>query len=257
MIKTILLPDDKPLFGARLAENQYSKNLVGFWPFRKAGKLVDYARGNNGLITGATWTGQGLFFDGSSYVTATQPTTTTGVTIIARVRRTSDDYTKHRGIIGGDGFPLEYLMRIVSSTGVFGLLVDTSGGLLSVSDSVLPLNEWIFLTCTYDGIDGKIYRDGVFSASSSVSGTIVQHAIDLRIGSWRDSFTEYFIGDISYVAIYNRALNASQIKDLYRDPWLPFKKDRIIFAPTAVTGAVRLIDGGLIGSGLIGGRLIA
>ncbi len=111
-----------------------------------------------------------------------------------------------------------------------------------------------FYVSVFDGANLKVFVDGVEIGSQADIGAADSNTF--MIGA-TTAGGQQWKGAIKSTSIYNRALNASQIKDLYRDPWLPFKQDRIIFAPTAVTGAVRLIDGGLIGSGLIGDRLIA
>ena len=66
----IYLPQ-KPNFGAQLRIGHWStKGLVGFWPFRKAGNLVDFTPNkNHGTLNGPTWVGDGLSFDGSDKIT--------------------------------------------------------------------------------------------------------------------------------------------------------------------------------------------
>ena len=62
---------NKPNLFAQLRTGHWSTNgLVGYYPFTRAGNLVDFSpNGNHGVITGATWSGEGLGFDGNDYVT--------------------------------------------------------------------------------------------------------------------------------------------------------------------------------------------
>ena len=265
MIKNIILPDGKPLFGAQLAENQYSKNLVGIWPFREAGNLVDYSHlRNHGVITGATWAGQGLSFDGSlDYVDMGNVLAGDVRTVIVRFKLNNvvGRHMLASKWLSTDG-NREWLFEtnsanlrcFASNTGGFVVGFVADGGTTLVAD------RWYTaaVVMDVDNTNCTLYLDGDEDGSdSSFAPDIFTGIGPLSIGS-ESKVANFMVGDISYTSIYNRALSGAEIEALFISPWLPLQQDRIIFAPTAaVTGAVRLIDGGLIGSGLIGGRLIA
>ncbi len=263
----MILPDDKPLFGSLLAANQYSKGLVGFWPFREAGNLVDYS-GNkkNGVITGPTWRGQGLIWTGTNGEKVDIPTAagSTGdltgqVTFIVRHKPTSA--TQLGSLIGRDNEQAWLYMN----AGAYRLRINTSAD--DQNHTVGTGTNLVTLAMTFDDVSGEVawYEDGVqVQLDTGEASNMVSSSNSWIIGEDpRDSSGIPYDGLIEYVALYNRALNASEIKDLFIDPWLPIHQSQAVrmailsgVAAPAV-GAVRLINGGLVNSGLIGGRLIA
>lgn len=264
----ILLPDDKPLFGSLLAPNQYAKGLVGFWPFREAGNLVDYSGNeNDGAITSATWRGQGLNFNGSSdeVVVPGAPFNNILDTITVCAWVVSDDGTRgdivtHWGVDNDRHFDL--LQGVTASKFTFFIAkADTSLVNSGASTTAIVAGTRYFITGVYDGTDVIIYVNGIRENSSATTGQMDTSAVNMIIGS--NDASDFYAGDIEYTSIYNRALNDSEIKALSIDPWLPIYQSQAVrmailsggIAP--VTGAVRLINGGLVNSGLIGGRLIA
>ncbi len=75
------------------------------------------------------------------------------------------------------------------------------------------------LAGTYDGSFVKIYVDGVLENSVSASGSIVYAGtLNLWLGANQQpsQFTRRFKGLIDEVQIYNRALSASEIQQLYQ-----------------------------------------
>lgn len=58
------------------------------------------------------------------------------------------------------------------------------------------------------------YQDGVFASSTSASSGSTQKAVSLNVGRMPNG-GNYFIGQIDEVRIYNRALSAAEIADLY------------------------------------------
>jgi pimeloyl-ACP methyl ester carboxylesterase len=83
---------------------------------------------------------------------------------------------------------------------------------------VIPTNQWVHCVGTYDGTVQRLYINGVLVANTNVVGTV----------NWDDSFIAEgiggicpgygqpgFNGSIDDVRIYNRALSASEIQQLY------------------------------------------
>lgn len=131
----------------------------------------------------------------------------------------------------------EWYLSVVG-TNVFGsggahalhIQMNTSGGVTNrfrkEGRSSLPILKWSYVTMTYDGsstIGGiKLYvngveettdsqTDGTYVAMSNLGATVDIGAI-IRTNATFDSFAK---GKIDEVRIYNRALSASEIRQLY------------------------------------------
>jgi Concanavalin A-like lectin/glucanases superfamily/Bacterial TSP3 repeat len=76
----------------------------------------------------------------------------------------------------------------------------------------MPLNVWMHLAATFDGSTFRFYTNGVLAATGS--GTLgPTNNAPLEIGS--SGGCPYFDGLIDEVAIYSRALSASEIQGIY------------------------------------------
>jgi hypothetical protein len=75
---------------------------------------------------------------------------------------------------------------------------------------------WVHLVGTFDGANGKLYRNGELVATTA--GTVTSMVItngDWSIGSTGMGWKDYFSGAIDEPAIYNKALTAAQVKAHY------------------------------------------
>lgn len=73
---------------------------------------------------------------------------------------------------------------------------------------------WYHVVGTYDGSSQKIYVNGNLERTQSTSGTLVSSVSPVNLGR-RSSGDRRFTGDIDEVAIYDRALTASEISSRY------------------------------------------
>lgn len=94
-----------------------------------------------------------------------------------------------------------------------------SGGLGAGSyfQDDLQTNQWIFVTGVLDGANTHIYKNGVLRDSDPLSGYNINMgngSAPVRIGT-RD-MASYFQGSIDNVRVYNRALSATEINQLYQ-----------------------------------------
>ncbi|MCK5285930.1 MAG: LamG domain-containing protein, partial [Candidatus Pacebacteria bacterium] len=112
-----------------------------------------------------------------------------------------------------------YLFTTVSSGLSFGSYNGSSwDNVLDTSSGELTLNEWQYVVTTFKSNDqAVIYVNGQSVASKSVSGSMyIPTTHNIVIG--REAYPEgsqFFNGSISDVRIYNRALNTTEINDLY------------------------------------------
>ena len=90
--------------------------------------------------------------------------------------------------------------------------------------------KWVYLVGTYDGAKWNLYRNGdmVASAADSV-GSVKIDTAGWGIGASGEGWADNFTGAIDEVAIYGKALTASQIKTHYlgvsEGPRLEISKD--------------------------------
>jgi hypothetical protein len=82
--------------------------------------------------------------------------------------------------------------------------------IVSSSNSV-PLNEWTYVTGTYDGSYVRVYINDALNVSASNSGTIASSTDNLRIGAESISYKR-FNGTIDEVRIWNRNLSQAEIQ---------------------------------------------
>jgi Concanavalin A-like lectin/glucanases superfamily/Fibronectin type III domain len=176
--------------------------------------------GNDGVISGATWTtsarfGNALLFDGvdDSLTIADSPSLhlSGGMTLSAWVypaamqgslgpiiQKEVEAYDLHAGsgeeVLGPAG------------GGAFGGVGAHVLGL-----EAIPLNAWTYLAVTYDGAALRLYVNGAEVSSVSQTGALEVSANPLEIGGGTHG-SEYFAGQIDEVRVYNRALSSSEIQ---------------------------------------------
>ena len=178
-------------------------------------------KGNNGVISSATWTATGRFgkalaFNGtSSWVTVADSASldlTTGMTLEAWVYPTTT-MTGWRTVMMKEqpGADIYYLSANTDmnqpATGV------SIGGSIRQLDAgtTIPVNAWTHLTATYDGTTQRLYINGAQVASQAQTGSIAVSGSAMHIGG-NSVWGEYFQGLIDEVRIYNRALSPAEIQ---------------------------------------------
>jgi len=127
------------------------------------------------------------------------------------------------------------------------------------TDEVLQDGIWQLVTVTYDGTTARMYLDGKNIATASYTGGIQENSSGLTIGG----SAYYFNGNLDEARIYNRALSANEVQNLYQ--WAPgpvgyWKMDEASWINDCSTGSIQDSSGngynGLscpAGSGPVGG----
>jgi hypothetical protein len=77
---------------------------------------------------------------------------------------------------------------------------------------IVPKNTWVHYMCVYDGSTLKIYRNGELGNSSAVTGSITHTTNPLKIGTYGSTS---FDGKVDDMRVYNRALSAQEVQQLY------------------------------------------
>jgi PKD repeat protein len=204
-----------------------SSGLVAAYSFDEgSGTSVNdtSGKGNNGTISGATWTnsgryGKALVFDGvNNWVTVNDAASLdlpTGMTLEAWVYPTALIGGTTNGwrtvIMKEQSNQLIYSLNANSDANRPNSYVYTSSDLGVSGNAQLPLNTWTHLASTYDGAVLRLYVNGSQVGSRSLSGSIRASSYPLRIGG-NSVWGEFFAGRIDEVRIYNRALSVAEIQ---------------------------------------------
>ncbi len=138
----------------------------------------------------------------------------------------------HQTIFGGKGLGSANAQGGIAFTffGDIGTLyydIYDATGRASKTDGALGLddNAWHLIIGTWDGTNQTLYVDGkLISTGAGVAGSLDwTGSNDVLIGSGGDPATRYpFNGLIDDVRIYNRALSAIEVKDLFENPFASF-----------------------------------
>ena len=201
-----------------------TSGLVGYWPF--CGNANDASgNGNNGTVNGATLTtdrfgntNSAYSFNGSNSIDIGVNGFSTGnsqATLSGWVYIT----TNPAGVsyIVGYGDPAN--QGAVFATGVYGSagLFGTFSGAVydAISNINCPINSWNLVT-TVKEANGtiKIYLNATLIYTQTVATPLIGN-ISGRIGRAVWNSSEYWNGKIDDVAVWNRALTAAEIQQLY------------------------------------------
>ena len=201
--------------------------FVSWWKFDEGSGTTAYdsAGNNDGTIYGATWTtGQidgALSFDGDGdYVSL--PDLDFGSTLTISVWLYNEDATAYRqGIVTQGTNSNNFVSLGTGSTNQVVFFIKNSGTQNAAAESIaLEQNKWIHYVGVLNSTDILLYKNGVLnnSATQTVNPPIMTG--DTRIahddGIW-GSGDKYFSGTIDDVRIYNRALSAEEIWQLYQN----------------------------------------
>lgn len=211
-----------------LANLGLDPNLVAHWRLDEGGgdTAYDSAGDNDGtLVNGPSWaSGQingGLSFDGlNDYVDCGNDGSldiTDSITVAAWVKR--PNFQTHGTIAGktnGNSVTAGYGLFSYKEGLEFNFY---SGGWRRTKPRfTISANEWHYVVGTFDGNTAYLYVDGERKTSVAHVGTIAPAAgHPFNIGFWRSALPTYFKGKIDDVRIYDRALSAEEVQQLYKD----------------------------------------
>ena len=178
--------------------------------------------GNNGSVTGATWTtgksGGGLGFDGNDYVVKTNPSSgvkpSSEVAIAAWIKTSVTDTGGAEVVSMGDS----YALRVEKDGNIKFFYYNGSGYKSVRTTGVNVLNgAWHHIVGQKTGATLQIYVDGSSKISTSNTGTVrYTLGTGLFVGNHGNGGTTYdFKGSIDDVRIYNQALSNQEVLDLY------------------------------------------
>jgi hypothetical protein len=86
---------------------------------------------------------------------------------------------------------------------------------LTFEDGSLLTNTWSHFVYTHDNDSAKIYLNGDLVQSMAISGGLTYNTLPVRFGGRPSDGWHPFNGDLDDIGIWNRALTACEIQDLY------------------------------------------
>ena len=205
-------------------------SLVGNWRMNEGSgpTLVDNSGfGNNAQIFGSpSWSagvaGSQLNLSGTSQYgsvpDASSLDITTSITMAAWIR---PQVMKSQRILQKGTDVDGYLLNLLSTGKVSIEFNQISSSAYKLNSSALyPTNgtTWMHVAATYNGTTIKMYINGVENKSLNVTpAPINTNNLPLMIGSKNDGGSS-FSGGLDDVRVYNYALSASEVLDLYNNP---------------------------------------
>lgn len=225
--RTTYSPTGEVLSGGRLNRYGYeakeqelgfgkvpTNGLVSYYSFE--GGAFDEGVGNQGTITNATLTTgkvrDAYSFSGSSYVQVNDSNSldlTGNITLSAWIypRSVTQGY-----IVCKYG---AYMIQFLTTNQTQGGIWSGSSWKAFVSGTT-NLNTWSHVVFTYDKVTARLYVNGASVANFSNTSAIDVNANYLYIGAKNSTDrTRDFNGSVDEVGIWNRALTASEVTDLY------------------------------------------
>jgi len=206
------------IYSSALTQDQIRQN----YNFTKP----SYPNGFDGAFVGLTssdWNPDGYFFTNSGkYLNLGSDTAlnfTTNKTISVWVNPAGS--SGNRGIIGrfNNVSPYGWILKQASGNASFSFY-DSSGNGSATSTATIPINTWTHLSVTYDGSNLIFYKNGSVvstTATTAIPGSPSANTLIGRFYSNVNVVTYDFIGKISKVKMYDRALSASEITALYNE----------------------------------------
>lgn len=211
-------------------------SMLCLWPYEEGGGSSTIDRSGNGYtgtLTGCTWVagkyGSGLRFNGTSDVINSTKTITQAfpaLTLAAWVRldslsggqqilcRTSGSNTYSTS----GGFGLDYNAGVANQ---FGFHMNNGSDRRNGFGTTPVASRWYHIVGTFDSVPGLVctyvdgrrttFQSGITTQLGTLSSAVV------RVGRWDNSgFPFWLKGTVDECRIYNRALTASEIFQMYR-----------------------------------------
>ena len=205
--------------------NRFTNGLVGLWSFDgpDMSGTTAYDRsgnGDNAILTNGPLRvigkiGQALSFDGVNDYASTTITNPTGATPTTETFSTwinpaafSNNIIFEGATTFNSGTPNRYLQ--LQANGTIRVL-PCNVSYSAATATTLTANRWYHVAWVRDGTSNKIYINGVQEVDSAITATCATASIHIGTGGAANSFG----GKIDDFRIYNRALSATEVKQLY------------------------------------------
>jgi len=225
--------DNCPLtYNPNQEDSDAAEGMVSYWKFDEgSGDIAhDFVNGNDGTIYGAMWdsgiVSNALSFDGNDdYVDFGQINISLPVTVELWFKSSLVN-AKWKTLFGWNEVVSPFSGIQIAANGdsrIRARIGNHNEDIISNS-SIDGDGEWHFVSITRDlGNELKLFIDGNLDISAIVTSDIgTNHNLYLGKSFRPNSYQEYFNGLIDEVAIYDRALTASEIQQHYQNGLIGF-----------------------------------
>ncbi len=210
-----------------------TNGLVGYWPFN--GNANDESgNGNNGTVNGATLTLDSFGNSNSAYglstlsdnlsVTNTQPSFNNNALTVSLWLKFPTQYNQSSLALVKNGIPYTngFNVAIDQNDSAYGannylvVFLVGNGNAVSFISNQSELGVWSNIVSTFDGINIKIYLNGILKATQPFNQSMNIPNNNLVFGSWDNPTTPVIqTRQLDDIGIWNRALTQQEITNLY------------------------------------------
>jgi hypothetical protein len=230
------LEGDTPAIG----DNNLMTGIVGLWHLDEAagttgtGSILDRSgQGNNGTPNGTTTfgatgkLGTAATFDGSTgYINVPTSPSLSGVSALSISVWFNPSQTLSgldEGLvskcIGGDGQGYWIELGYSGTLARMGLNINGTDVKWTANLPTFTAGNWYHFVFTYDGTTQKVYINAGTPVTYTSPGTIYYSGSDpfkIGLSQGTGGLNHYFGGSIDEVAVWNKALNSTEVLELYR-----------------------------------------
>jgi len=252
---------NKPPLGSQINKNHpISQGIRGCWLFNDGGGVYirDLANNMHGTISGGVWQnsnfGQSVYQDGTDEINlAINPKLeiTPAISICALVRYASVSGEQelvsrwHEPVASGTE---NYALQKSTSNKFVGY-VYSGGNKTATSTTTVAVNTDYFVVFTYDGT-AKMYVNGILEHTGDTGGAMQNYSNQTtQLGYLKYNNSHFYttLGNIGLIYLYDRALSAKEVQDLYINPYCFISKPNLIrkigSAVTAVINKTNFFHG--------------
>ena len=190
----------------------------------QGGKWIDQSKyNNNGAMIGARFKESAIEFDGVDDYVNCGSHTSLGISQAITVEALVNIVTGNNRMIVSkydSGIGERCYVLGVSNVGNFGFDLGNADGTYKGSVTFPAIfDEWCHVVGTYDLSNMKLYMNGAIKGNQGTAGTIGSFSLPLLIGDYTLTTHRFLEGAIALVRIYNKALTAQQVKELYEQTY--------------------------------------
>ena len=247
----------KPFMGQQINWGHSPVNgLVGCWMMNEGtGNLVNdlSGNGNTGILVADTHFvpgkfGSALGFNGTSdYINLGSNVSLRPESMSYVIWLKLNDHADFGGLISGDinnAYTYGFNALITNAEAInFYTRTGGSTNYFNAAVPALTVGLWTQITLTYDGITKSAYKNGILiGTNASATGPLEWGAIsNIWIGkSLLSTAGKYFSGQIDHAMIYNRALTAYEVQQLYSEPFCMSSPSFDLMLYSAISVGVRV-----------------